>query len=56
MVRETIYVSDMDAFIAANAYRLEVYAGVDLPAATAVQVERLAFPECMVEIEATAML
>ena len=56
VVRETIYVTDMDAFLTANAYRLELYAGVDLPAATAVQVSRLAFPECMVEIEVTAAL
>lgn len=56
VVRETIYVTDMDAFLAANAYRLEVYAGVALPAATAVQVARLAFPECIVEIEVTAVL
>jgi len=56
VVRETIYVTDMDAFLAANSYRLELYAGFDLPAATAVQVSRLAFPECIVEIEVTAML
>ena len=55
VVRETVYVTDMDAFIAANGARLAVYEGW-LPAATAVEVKRLAFPECMVEIEVTAIL
>lgn len=55
VMRETIYVTDMDAFLAANQIRKAIYAGW-LPATTAVQVERLAFPECMVEIELTAEL
>jgi 2-iminobutanoate/2-iminopropanoate deaminase len=55
VVRETIYVTDMDAFIAANPVRIEAYAGWK-PAATAVEVRRLAFPECLVEIEVTAIL
>jgi len=55
VVRETVYVTDMDGFIAANGARLAAYAGW-LPAATAVEVKRLAFPECMVEIEVTAIL
>jgi enamine deaminase RidA (YjgF/YER057c/UK114 family) len=55
VVRETVYVTDMDAFIAANGARLAAYDGW-LPAATAVEVNRLAFPECMVEIEVTAIL
>ncbi len=55
VVRETVYVTDMDAFIAANGARMAAYAGW-LPAATAVEVKRLAFPECMVEIEVTAIL
>jgi 2-iminobutanoate/2-iminopropanoate deaminase len=50
-----MYVTDMDAFIAANGARLDAYGGW-LPAATAVEVKRLAFPECMVEIEVTAIL
>ena len=54
VVRETVYVTDMDAFIAANGARLAAYDGW-LPAATAVEVNRLAFPECMVEIEVTAI-
>jgi 2-iminobutanoate/2-iminopropanoate deaminase len=55
VVRETVYVTDMDAFIAANGARMAAYAGW-LPAATAIEVKRLAFPECMVEIEVTAVL
>ena len=55
VVRETIYVTDMDAFLGANALRLAEYDG-HFPATTAVQVQRLAFPECLIEIEVTADL
>jgi 2-iminobutanoate/2-iminopropanoate deaminase len=55
VVRETIYVTDMDAFLTANSVRLAEYGG-HCPATTAVQVQRLAFPECMIEIEVTADL
>lgn len=55
VARETIYVTDMDAFIAANGVRMEAYAGWH-PATTAVEVRRLAFPDCLVEIEVTAIL
>lgn len=55
VVRETIYVTDMDAFIAANSVRMTAYDGWH-PATTAVEVRRLAFAECMVEIEVTAIL
>ena len=55
VVRETIYVTDMDAFLGANAIRIESYGG-HFPATTAIQVQRLAFVECMIEIEVTADL
>ncbi|MFN3945792.1 MAG: RidA family protein [Allosphingosinicella sp.] len=55
VVRETIFVTDMEAFLAANRARIEVYEGW-FPATTAVEVRRLAFAECMVEIEITASL
>ncbi|MEO7602399.1 MAG: RidA family protein [Sphingomicrobium sp.] len=55
VIRETIYVTDMDAFLGANAVRLAEYDG-HFPATTAVQVQRLAFPECMIEVEVTADL
>lgn len=53
VVKETIFVTDMGAFLAANARRLEAYRGA-LPAATAVEVKQLAFPECLIEIEVVA--
>jgi 2-iminobutanoate/2-iminopropanoate deaminase len=53
IVKETIFVTDMDAFLAANGRRIEAYGGT-LPAATAVEVRRLAFPECLIEIEVVA--
>lgn len=56
VVRETIFVTDMDAFLLANGTRIAVYDGYPLPATTAVEVRRLAFPACMVEIEVTAVL
>jgi len=56
VVKENIYVTDMDAFIAANGARIAHYAERDLPATTAVEVRRLAFPECMIEVEITASL
>jgi 2-iminobutanoate/2-iminopropanoate deaminase len=56
VVKENIYVTDMDAFIASNGARIAHYARLDLPATTAVEVRRLAFPECMIEIEITAAL
>jgi enamine deaminase RidA (YjgF/YER057c/UK114 family) len=46
----------MDAFIAANDVRLAIYHGLDLPAVTAVEVRRLAFPENLIEIEIIATL
>lgn len=56
VVKETIFVTDMDAFIDANDIRLAIYAGLDLPAVTAVEVRRLAFPGNVVEIELIAIL
>ena len=53
IVKETVFVTDMDAFLAANARRIAAYGGA-LPAATAVEVKRLAFAECMIEIEVIA--
>jgi 2-iminobutanoate/2-iminopropanoate deaminase len=56
VVKESICVTDMDAFIGANEIRLALYAGLDLPAVTAVEVRRLAFPGNVVEIELIAIL
>lgn len=56
VISERIFVTDMDAFLAANGERIAIYAGNDLPATTAVEIRRLAFPECMIEIEIMAAL
>lgn len=56
VVKEMIFVTDMDAFIEANDIRLAIYAGLDLPAVTAVEIRRLAFPDNMIEIELIAAL
>jgi 2-iminobutanoate/2-iminopropanoate deaminase len=56
VVQERIYVTDMDSFLTANSRRVAAYEGAEFPAATVVQISRLAFPECMVEIEVTAEL
>jgi 2-iminobutanoate/2-iminopropanoate deaminase len=56
VVSERIFVTDMDAFLAANGERIAIYAGNALPATTAVEVRRLAFPECLIEIEILAAL
>jgi enamine deaminase RidA (YjgF/YER057c/UK114 family) len=55
VVRETVYTTDLDAFIAANeSARKPFYDGV-WPAASWVQVERLFRPEFVVEVEITAV-
>jgi enamine deaminase RidA (YjgF/YER057c/UK114 family) len=54
VVKETVFVTDMEAFVAASDVRLAIYEGLALPAATAVEVRRLAFPDHVVEIEIVA--
>ena len=56
VVREVIYTTDMDAFLNAAPVRKEFYRNYGLPATTCVGVARLAYPEFVVEIEATAIL
>lgn len=55
VLKETVYVTDMDAMLAANGERARAY-GAHTPACTVVEISRLAFPGCMVEIEVTARL
>jgi 2-iminobutanoate/2-iminopropanoate deaminase len=55
VLKETVFVTDMDAFIAANEVRVRTY-GAHVPACTAVEIRRLAFPPCMAEIELVASL
>lgn len=53
VVKETVYATDLDAFIRNKELRKEFY-GSDFPAATWVQVQRLYLPAFVVEIEVTA--
>jgi 2-iminobutanoate/2-iminopropanoate deaminase len=55
VLKETVFVTNIDAFIAANDVRVRTYSA-HAPACTAVEVRRLAFPECMAEIELVASL
>ena len=55
VVDETLYVTDMDAaFHARVKMKDEVFGGKPLLASTIVQIERLAFPELMIEIRCIA--
>jgi 2-iminobutanoate/2-iminopropanoate deaminase len=56
IVKENIFVTDMAAFLEANTARVARYKGGLLPAVTAVEVRRLAFEACLVEIESVAEL
>lgn len=53
VLKETVFVTDMDAMLGANSVRADVY-GKHTPACTVVEIRRLAFPQCMVEIELIA--
>jgi enamine deaminase RidA (YjgF/YER057c/UK114 family) len=55
VVDEVIFVTDMDAgFAAAVKCRQEVFSGTPVVANTIVQIQRLAFPELMIEIRCVA--
>lgn len=53
VVKETVYATDLDAFIAGSETRKAFYAG-NLPAATWVQVARLFRPNMILEVELVA--
>jgi len=53
VVKETVFTTDLDAFIQNKGIRKEFY-GKTLPAATWVQVQRLYLPSFVVEVEVTA--
>jgi hypothetical protein len=55
VLKETVFVTDMDAMLAANGERAAAY-GAHTPACTVVEIRRLAFPACMAEIELVARL
>lgn len=56
VVKETLFVTDLEAFADANKVRAGVYAATCPPAAAAVQVSKLWYPGIMIEIEAIADL
>ena len=53
VVKETVFATDLEAFIRNKDIRKEFY-GPTLPAATWVQVQRLYLPSFVVEVEVTA--
>lgn len=53
VVKETVFATDLDAFIRNRSIRKEFY-GASVPAATWVQVQRLYEPSFVVEVELTA--
>ena len=55
VVDEVLFVTDMDAaFAAALKCRQEVFSGTPIVASTIVQIQRLAFPELLIEIRCVA--
>ena len=57
IVDEVLFVTDMDsAFAAAVKCRREVFSTTPVVASTIVQIQRLAFPELMIEIKCVAKL
>lgn len=56
IVKETIFVTDVDAFLRASSVRSGRYRQADPPATTGIEVRRLAHEDLLVEIEAVAAL
>jgi 2-iminobutanoate/2-iminopropanoate deaminase len=57
VVDEVLFVTDMDAaFAAAVKCRQEIFSGAPVIASTIVQIQRLAFPELMIEIKCVAKI
>ena len=55
IVDEILFVTDMDAaFAAAVKCRQEIFSGTPVVASTIVQIQRLAFPQLMIEIKCIA--
>ena len=54
VVKESVYVVDLDALFQNRAVRQGFYAGTPLPAATWVQVQRLYTPGLVLEVELVA--
>ncbi len=57
IVDETLFVTDMEAASAAAVKcRKEIFSGIPVVALTVVQIERLAFPELLIEIKCVAKM
>jgi 2-iminobutanoate/2-iminopropanoate deaminase len=57
IVDEILFVTDMDAaFTAAAKCRQEIFSGTPVIASTIVQIQRLAFPDLMIEIRCVAKI
>lgn len=57
VVDEIVFVTDMDAAFAARVkMKQDVFSGYPVLASTIVQIERLAFPQLMIEIRCTAVV
>jgi 2-iminobutanoate/2-iminopropanoate deaminase len=57
VVDETLFVTDMDAaFAAVVKCRQDIFSGTPVIASTIVQIQRLAFPELMIEIKCVAKI
>jgi len=56
VVKETVYTTDLDAFLKASDLRLEYYDKERLPTISWVEVRRLVDPQFLVEIEVVAEL
>lgn len=55
VVKLTVYVTDMSRFGEVQAVRSEFWAGIPLPASTALEIKQLVRKEFLVEIEAIAV-
>lgn len=55
VVKLTVYVTDMSRFAEVQAVRGEFWAGIPLPASTALEIKQLVRKEFLVEIEAIAV-
>lgn len=56
VVKLTVYVTDMSRFAEVQDVRGKFWAGLPLPASTALEVKQLVRPDFMVEIEAVAVV
>jgi reactive intermediate/imine deaminase len=56
VVKLTVYVTDMSRFAEVQEVRSTFWAGLPLPASTALEIKQLVRPEFMVEIEAVAVV